>query len=64
MVRALWTGSLSFGLVNVPVQLVSAARDLDYHFHQLHEKDKVPIEQRRFCSKEDTEVTWEEVLKS
>jgi DNA end-binding protein Ku len=59
--RALWSGSLSFGLVNVPVQLVSAARDLDYHFQQLHEKDKVPIEMRRFCSKEDVEVTWEEV---
>jgi DNA end-binding protein Ku len=45
----------------VPVQLVSAARDLDYHFRQLHEKDKVPIEQRRFCTKEDEEVIWEEV---
>ena len=54
--RALWSGSLSFGLVNVPVQLVSAARDLDYHFHELHEKDKVRIEQRRFCSEEDDEV--------
>jgi DNA end-binding protein Ku len=59
--RALWTGSLSFGLVNVPVQLLSAARDLDYHFHELHEKDKVRIEQRRFCSKEDIEVLFEEV---
>jgi DNA end-binding protein Ku len=64
MARALWSGSLSFGLVNVPVQLVSAARDLDYHFHQLHEKDKAPIEQRRFCSKDDEEVTWEEVAHS
>jgi DNA end-binding protein Ku len=64
MPRPLWSGSLSFGLVNVPVQLVSAARDLDYHFHQLHEKDKVPIEQRRFCSKEDQEVSWEEVAHS
>src|ERR671928_1147336 len=62
--RPLWTGSLSFGLVNVPVQLVSAARDLDFHFHQLHEKDKVRIEQRRFCSEEDIEVTWEEVAHS
>ena len=61
MARALWSGSLSFGLVNVPVQLVSAARDLDYHFQQLHDKDKVPIEQRRVCSKENEEVTWEEV---
>jgi DNA end-binding protein Ku len=61
MARPLWSGSLSFGLVNVPVQLVSAAQDLDYHFRQLHEKDKVPIEQRRFCSKENEQVTWEEV---
>ena len=61
MPRALWTGSLSFGLVNVPVQLVSAARDLDYHFHELHEKDKVRLERRRFCSKEDVEVLFEEV---
>jgi DNA end-binding protein Ku len=64
MARSLWTGSLSFGLVNVPVQLVSAARDLDFHFHQLHEKDKVRIEQRRFCSEEDVEVGWEEVAHS
>jgi DNA end-binding protein Ku len=62
--RALWSGSLSFGLVNVPVQLLSAARDLDYHFNQLHEKDKVPIEQRRVCSKENEQVVWEEVAHS
>jgi DNA end-binding protein Ku len=64
MARALWSGSLSFGLVNVPVQMISAARDLDYHFHQLHEKDKVRIEHRRFCSEEDVEVLWEEVAHS
>ena len=39
MPRPLWTGSLSFGLVNVPVRLVSAVRDLDLHFRQLHAKD-------------------------
>jgi DNA end-binding protein Ku len=61
--RALWSGSLSFGLVNVPVQMVSAARDLDYHFHQLHKKDNVRIEQRRFCTKEDREVSWEEIAR-
>jgi DNA end-binding protein Ku len=61
MARTMWSGSLSFGLVNVPVQMVSAARDLDLHFHQLHEKDKTRIEQRRFCSKEDEEVPWEEI---
>ncbi len=61
MARALWTGSISFGLVNVPVQLVTAARDQDLHFHQLHADDKRRLEQRRVCTKEDTEVGWEEV---
>jgi DNA end-binding protein Ku len=64
MPRTLWSGSLSFGLVNVPVQLVSAARDLDLHFHELHAKDDVRIEQRRFCAEEDREVIWEEVASS
>jgi DNA end-binding protein Ku len=64
MPRAIWSGSLSFGLVNVPVQLVSGARDLDYHFNELHKKDKSRIEQRRFCKKEDVEVMWEEIANS
>jgi DNA end-binding protein Ku len=61
MPRPLWNGSLSFGLVNVPVQLTGATRDLDLHFRQLHKKDGAPIEQRRFCSQDDVEVEWEEV---
>jgi DNA end-binding protein Ku len=59
--RALWTGSLSFGLVNVPVALFSAARDLDLHFHQLHEKDAARIETRRFCSEEEREIALDEI---
>lgn len=61
MPRPLWSGSLSFGLVNVPVRLHSAVRDLDLHFHQLHEKDGARIEVRRFCSQEDREVPYEEI---
>ena len=64
MARSLWTGSLSFGLVNVPVALVSAVRDMDLHFRQLHEKDKVPVETQRWCSEEDKEVPWEAVTRS
>jgi DNA end-binding protein Ku len=64
MPRSLWTGSLSFGLVNVPVQLVSAVRDLDLHFRQLHEKDKSPIETQRWCSEEDKEVPYEAITRS
>jgi DNA end-binding protein Ku len=62
--RSLWTGSLSFGLVNVPVQLVSAVRDLDLHFRQLHEKDKSPIETQRWCSEEDKEVPFDAITRS
>src|SRR3954470_20161824 len=61
MARSLWTGSLSFGLVNVPVALFSAARDQDLHFNQLHEKDGARIETRRFCAKEDEEVAYEDI---
>jgi DNA end-binding protein Ku len=64
MARALWTGSLSFGLVNVPVALVSAVRDMDLHFRQLHDKDKVPVETQRWCSEEDKEVPWDAVTRS
>lgn len=56
-----WAGSLSFGLVSVPVALVSASRPHDFRFRQLHRPDHAPIEQRRFCSEEDREVSWEEI---
>jgi DNA end-binding protein Ku len=62
MPRSLWNGSLSFGLVNVPVALFSAVSDEGVHFRQLHEKDGAPIETRRYCSDEDVEVPWEEIV--
>jgi DNA end-binding protein Ku len=61
MPRPLWTGSLSFGLVNVPVQLFSGVKDTDVHFRQLHDKDHTPVETRRFCVEEDAEVEWDEI---
>jgi DNA end-binding protein Ku len=63
MPRPIWSGSLSFGLVNVPVRLMSATRDLGVHFNQLHEKDKSRIEVRRVCTEEGEEVPWEEVAR-
>jgi DNA end-binding protein Ku len=63
MPRPLWSGSLSFGLVNVPVTLFSAVRDRSVRFSQLHEPDCSPIETHRFCSKENREVPWEEIVK-
>jgi DNA end-binding protein Ku len=61
MPRSLWTGSLSFGLVNVPVALITAVRDQDLHFTQIHEKDGAPIEVHRYCDEEGVEVPYEEI---
>ena len=61
MARSLWTGSLSFGLVNVPVALFTAVRDRDLHFHELHEKDAARIDTRRFCEQEDKEIPLDEI---
>jgi DNA end-binding protein Ku len=63
MARALWTGALGFGLVNVPVALFGAVRDLDVRFSQLHEPDGSPIETRRICAHDGREVPWEQVAK-
>src|SRR4051812_23106941 len=60
--RGIWNGSLSFGLVNVPVSLVSSVRDLGVHFTQIHEKDGAPIDTPRFCSKEDKDVPYEQIV--
>ena len=61
MARSLWSGSLSFGLVNVPVALFSGVKDTDLHFRQLHDKDHTPVEIRRFCADEDVEVPYDEI---
>jgi DNA end-binding protein Ku len=61
MPRSLWTGSLSFGLVNVPVAMFSGVRDQDLHFRQLHAKDHTPIETHRYCAEEDEEVPYDEI---
>ncbi|HEY7134425.1 MAG TPA: Ku protein, partial [Acidimicrobiia bacterium] len=61
MPRPLWSGSLGFGLVNVPVVLFSGVRDTDLHFRQLHSTDHTPVEIHRYCADEDEEVPYEEI---
>jgi DNA end-binding protein Ku len=63
MARPLWSGSLSFGLVNVPVALFSATRDRDVHFQLLHAPDCSPIETRRVCAAEEQPVPWPEIAR-
>jgi DNA end-binding protein Ku len=63
MARSLWNGTVTFGLVNVPVKLYSATESKTVHFHEVHVADGARIEHRRFCAKEDREVPYEEVVK-
>jgi DNA end-binding protein Ku len=52
----MWNGSVGFGLVNVPVELVTASRDLDYHFRELHAPDGAPVHHQRYCPAHKSEV--------
>ncbi|MDD1756142.1 MAG: Ku protein [Methanomassiliicoccales archaeon] len=61
--KAIWNGSLSFGLVNIPVKMYAAVERRPVNFKLLHEKDNSPIEYRRWCSQHDHEVPWNEVVK-
>ena len=62
--RPLWKGLVTFGLVSVPVGLYSATRrQAELHFRLLHEKDQAPIDYRRFCTEEDVEVDWKDIVK-
>jgi DNA end-binding protein Ku len=63
MPRSLWNGTVSFGLVSVPVKLYSAVQSRTVHFHEVHGIDGARIEHRRFCSEEGREVPYEEVVK-
>lgn len=63
MPRSLWSGALSFGLVNVPVKVVSAVSQKKITFHQIHEKDGGRIRYKRVCEAEDKEVPYEEIAK-
>jgi DNA end-binding protein Ku len=63
MPRAIWSGSISFGLVNVPVKLVTATSPKDVRFHQLHAADGGRINQKRVCSVDGEEVDYSEIVK-
>jgi DNA end-binding protein Ku len=63
MARAIWSGALTFGLVNIPVKLHSAVSQKEVRFHMLHAPDGARIRMKRFCSAEDREVPFEEIVK-
>lgn len=63
MARALWTGSIAFGLVTIPIQLHRALRDTRPRFRMLHAKDKSPVRFERVCQKEGHAVSWGDLVK-
>jgi DNA end-binding protein Ku len=61
--RPIWRGSLSFGLVAIPVQLHTAVRENRPKFRLLHAKDKSPIKYERVCQRDGKAVAWEDLVK-
>src|SRR5260221_5361253 len=63
MARALWKGSISFGLVSIPIELHTAVRDHRPKFRMLHAKDKSPVKFERVCVRDGKPVAWEDLVK-
>src|SRR4051812_19411556 len=61
--RTLWKGSISFGLVNIPVRMYSASKDRALKFRLLHKKDLSPIRYAKICKLEGREVDWKDIVK-
>ncbi|MBX4210888.1 Ku protein [Candidatus Parcubacteria bacterium] len=61
--RAIWTGAISFGLVNIPVRLYSASEERELKFHLLHKEDLSPIRYAKVCRHEGKEIAYEDIVK-
>lgn len=61
--KALWKGSISFGLVNIPIKLYSGTQAHNLSLHMIRQKDKCAIEYVRVCKKDGKEVAWEDIAK-
>lgn len=61
--RAMWKGSLSFGLVNIPVRLFAATESKDIKFRYLHGPCHTPLEYRKICPTCEKQVPWEEIVR-
>src|SRR5262249_21503886 len=63
MPKAIWKGSISFGLVNIPIELHTAVRDHRPRFRMLHAKDKSPVRFERVCIRDGHPVAWQDLVK-
>jgi DNA end-binding protein Ku len=63
MARAIWKGSISFGLVNIPIALYPATRREELKFRLLRKSDLSPVSYRRVTEKDGKEVPWDQIVK-
>jgi len=63
MARGIWSGALSFGLVNIPVEVHTAVRDTRPRFRLLHATDRSPINYERVCQKDGKTVAWDDLVR-
>ncbi len=61
--RSIWNGTITFGLVNVPIKLHTATESKTVHFHEVHVSDGARLEHKRLCSKEGKEVPFKQIVK-
>jgi DNA end-binding protein Ku len=61
--RSIWKGSISFGLVNIPISMYTASQAKEISFVMLHKKDLSEIRYARICKTEDKEVPWKDIVK-
>jgi DNA end-binding protein Ku len=64
MARALWSGSISFGLLNIPVQLMPGERRTDLRFHLMDARNKARVRYERINAETGEEVPWKDIVKA
>jgi DNA end-binding protein Ku len=64
MARPLWTGAISFGLLHIPVQLMTGERKVDLHFHLVDSRDNSRVRYERVSEETGEEVPWKDVVKA
>lgn len=61
--HAIWSGAISFGLVNIPIKLYSAANETTLNLRMLHKKDNSPIRYAKVCRAEGKEISYQDTVK-
>ena len=64
MARPIWSGTLSFGLLNVPVSLMAGERSIDLHFRMLDSRSNTPIRYERVNAETGDEVPWKDIVRA